>query len=230
MTQKKAIEESLRMLGGRAPLQKIYPLAIEIGDFSGSKNPKATIRNYLQTSPMSFRHSPGMPDGWYELISFQEEIACRDNCIAKLKERIAEMEEEIAKWEKVPKEDDFVKKFVKETKHFFKHDRKKADVVRQIMIKVGRPDADKELDSWIDGKEQPSTAQAIQMQTEALLNLAERSTIPNIHGDMIIGDKIAEKIVIPSVGNYKPHITTQNIEAPMPSLGQQQEPQQLENE
>ena len=53
-------------------------------------------------------------------------------------------------------------------------ERKKADIVRQIMIKVGRSDADKELDLWIDGKEQSITAQAIQKQTEALLKVAER--------------------------------------------------------
>ena len=41
---------------------------------------------------------------------------------------------------------------------------------------------------------------------------------------------IKEQTVIPSVGNYMPQISTQNIEAPMPSLGQQQEQKQLEDE
>ena len=40
MTQKEAIEKALKMLGGRANLQDIYPLAIKIGDFSGSKDKK----------------------------------------------------------------------------------------------------------------------------------------------------------------------------------------------
>lgn len=44
------------------------------------------------------------------------------------------------------------------------------------------------------------------------------------------GDKVSEKIIIPSVGNYKPEITTQNIEAPMPPTGQQQEQNLLGNE
>ena len=51
------------------------------------------------------------------------------------------------------KVNDFVKRIVEETKHVYKHDRKKADVIRQIMIKVGRSDADAELDAWIEGKE-----------------------------------------------------------------------------
>lgn len=41
---------------------------------------------------------------------------------------------------------------------------------------------------------------------------------------------IKEQTVIPSVGNYKPQITTQNIEASMPSLGQQKKQKELEDE
>lgn len=41
---------------------------------------------------------------------------------------------------------------------------------------------------------------------------------------------IKEQTVIPNVGNYKPQIETQKIEASMPSLGQQQGSKQLENE
>lgn len=71
---------------------------------------------------------------------------------------LEEMKKERDEWrrkyeEETVKTDEFVAKVVEETKHFFKHDRKKADVVRQIMIKVDRPDADKELDDWIEGRE-----------------------------------------------------------------------------
>lgn len=227
MTQKEAIIEALKRLGGKANLNDIYRFAYTFADFSGSKDWKATIRWYLQKETDAFRSSKR---GWWELLSFQEEIASRDNCIFELKEKLAEKEEEIAEWKKVPTEDDFVKKFVKETKHFFKHDRKKADIIRQIMIKVGRTDADKELDFWIDGKEQSSTVQAIQKQTEALLKVVERPATQNIHGDIIQGDKVAEKNVVPNVSNYKPQITTQNIEAPTLLSGQQQEQKQLEDE
>lgn len=50
MTQKEAIIEALSMLGGRASLHDIYPLAMKIGNFSGSKKPEATIRNCLLTT------------------------------------------------------------------------------------------------------------------------------------------------------------------------------------
>ena len=227
MTQKEAIIKALEEHGGRERLPVIYPRVIQLAIFKPGSDKQATIRTTLQRHPECFRHSPGKPDGWWELVSFQEEIASRDNRIAELEAKIKEKDEEIAEWKNVPTEDAFVKKFVKETKHFFKHDRKKADIIRQIMIKVGRSDADKELDSWIDGKELPTTAQAIQKQTEALLKVAER---PTIHGDIIQGDKVAEKTVIPNVSNYKPQITTQNIETPLPPSGPQQEQKQLEDE
>lgn len=230
ITQKAAIVKALEEHGGRARLSDIYPRVIELAMFKEGSDKEATIRATMQRHPELFRHSPDKPDGWWELVSYQEDIASRDNCIAELKAKLAEKEEEIAEWKRVPTEDDFVKKFVKETKHFFKHDRKKADIIRQIMIKVGRYDADKELDSWIDGKEQSSAAQAIQKQTEALLKVVERPTTQNIHGDIIQGDKVAEKTLIPSVGNYKPQITTQNIETPMPSTEQHQKQNQLEDE
>ena len=51
-----------------------------------------------------------------------------------------------------------------------------------------------------------------------------------INVDYHEGDKVGDKTVIPSVSNYQPRITTQNIETPMPPLGQQQEQKQLEDE
>ncbi len=201
MTQKEAIIEALKRLGGKANLNDIYRFAYTLADFSGSKDWKATIRWYLQKETEAFRSSKR---GWWELLSYQKDIASRDNRIAELEAKIKEKDEEIAEWKKVPTEDAFVKKFVKETKHFFKHDRKKADIVRQIMIKVGRSDADKELDLWIDGKEQSITAQAIQKQTEALLKVAERPAnsynyaAGAVHDDkrqqMVFGEK-KEKLV-----------------------------------
>lgn len=71
---------------------------------------------------------------------------------------LEEMKKERDEWqckyeEEAEQTDKFVAKVVEETKLFFKHDRKKADVVRQIMIKVDRLDAEKELDDWIEGRE-----------------------------------------------------------------------------
>ena len=80
------------------------------GNFSGSKNKEATIRNCLQMSPKVFRRSPSKPAGWWELISYQEEIDKRD-------QRIRELAEENEQLKSVKTEDDFVKRLVKETKN-----------------------------------------------------------------------------------------------------------------
>ena len=120
MTQRESIMKALQSLGGRAQLQEIYPLAVEIGDFSGSKDKKATIRNCLQTSPKYFRRSPDKPDGWWELLSYQEEIALRDL-------RIKELEEENERLKNVRSENDFVRKLVRETKKLYKHEKEKSD-------------------------------------------------------------------------------------------------------
>lgn len=154
MTQKEAIEKALEKLGGRATLQEIYPLAIEIGDFSGSKDKKATIRNYLQTSPKNFRHSPDKPDGWYELISYQEEISKRDLRIAELEVLLVDKEKEIVELKKQPTEDSFVKRMVSATKNLFGINRKHADYVRQVLLKLGRDDEQEELLAWIERREQ----------------------------------------------------------------------------
>lgn len=154
MTQKEAIKQALQMLGGRASLPDIYPLAIKIGDFSGSQDKKATIRNYLQTSPKDFRHSPDKPDGWYELISFQEEISKRDLRIAELEGLLAAKDKEIAEMKKQPTEDSFVKRMVNATKNIFGINRRHADYVRQVLLKLGRDEEHLELLAWIERREQ----------------------------------------------------------------------------
>ena len=146
------------MLGGRASLQDIYPLAMEFGDFSGSKKPQATIRNCLLTSPKQFRHSPGKPDGWWELVSYQEEIASRDRRIAELETLLAAKDGEIAALKQVPTEEQFVKRLLSATENLFGINRKHADYVRQVLLKLGREEEQAELLAWIERrKPQPKT-------------------------------------------------------------------------
>lgn len=153
MKQKEAIEKALQELGGRATLQDIYPLAMEYGDFSGSQKPKNTIRNCLQKSPKSFRPSPGMSKGWWELISFQEEIARRDQYIKELEAEAKERNREIEVLKRRPTVDDFVKRLVNATKKLFGINRKHADHIRQVLLKLGRDEEQEELLLWIEHKE-----------------------------------------------------------------------------
>lgn len=179
MTQKEAIIKSLQLLGGRAELQYIYPLAIEIGDFSGSQDKRATIRNCLQMSPKYFRHSLGKPDGWWELVSYHDEIALRDK-------RIEELEKENADLKAVKTEDDFVKKLVTETMNLYKHEKSKTEVIRQILYKVGRSDAEAILDAWIE----------------------EKKIRPSVHFE---GDYVANKHVTNEVNNVASGATGINV-------------------
>lgn len=153
MKQKEAIEKALEELGGRARLQVIYPLAMEYADFSGSNDPKATIRNCLQKSPKSFRPSPGMPKGWWELVSYQEEIARLNQHIKKLKSKVEEQNREIEELKRRPTVDDFVGRLVGATKKLFGINRKHADYVRQVLLKLGRDEEQEELLLWIQHKE-----------------------------------------------------------------------------
>ena len=111
MTQKEAIIKALEEHGGRERLPVIYPRVIQLATFKPGSDKQATIRTTLQRHPECFRHSPGKPDGWWELVSFQEDIAWRD-------QRIKELEEDNAQLKNIKTEDAFVQKFVQETKHF----------------------------------------------------------------------------------------------------------------
>lgn len=164
MTHVEALKRVLEELGGRSTLQEIYPRAVELISFKEGSNIQATLRSSLQRHPKMFRPSAGKPDGWWELVSFQEDIATRDH-------RIHELEEENARLKAVRTEDDFVRRIVKETKKLYKHDKEKTEVIRQILYKVGRSDAEEELDAWIEGREYKTAetvASAIADLTETL--------------------------------------------------------------
>ena len=150
MKQKQAIIEALKRLGGKAKMSRICELALTLGDFSGSKNPKATIRNCIYTHPLDFISSE-QKDYW-QLVSYQEEIALRDK-------EIAELKAEVERLGSVPTEDDFVQRFVKKVKHNLKRDKKTVEEIRKLMDALGRSDADKELDEWLQGKTKPVVKQ-----------------------------------------------------------------------
>lgn len=131
-------------------MSRICELALTLGDFSGSKNPKATIRNCIYTHPLDFISSE-QKDYW-QLVSYQEEIALRDK-------EIAELKAEVERLGSVPTEDDFVQRFVKKVKHNLKRDKKTVEEIRKLMDALGRSDADKELDEWLQGKTKPVVKQ-----------------------------------------------------------------------
>ncbi len=144
MTQKEAIIQVLEDFGGRAKLSDIYPRVIKLAEFKEGSDKKATIRATLQRDLDHFRKSA--ESGWWELMSFQEQIVKRDI-------RIKELEEENAKLKSIKTEDEFVKRLVREAKKLYKHEKDKIEVVRQMLYNLGRSDAEEELDAWIEGRE-----------------------------------------------------------------------------
>jgi len=151
MTQKEAIIEALKRLGGKAKMSEICKLAQDLRDFSGSKKPENTIRNCIYTNPGNFR--PSKQKGCWELLSYQEEIANLKHEIEELKSQLVARNKTIEELKKVKTEDDFVVKFVKKVKHNLKRDKKTVEEIRKLMDALNRSDADKELDEWLQGKD-----------------------------------------------------------------------------
>ena len=152
MTITEACEKVLIDLGGRAQLPDIYPRVLKLVTLTGA-TPKNSIRTEMKNHPLIFRHSPNKPKGWWELVSYQEEITSRDK-------RIKELEEENTRLKSIKTEDAFVEIMLKETKKRFKHEseRNKAVAVSQILAWAGREDASENLDEWLEGKEKPFIA------------------------------------------------------------------------
>ena len=213
MTQKEAIIEALKRLGGKANLNEIYRFAYTLADFSGSKDWKATIRWYLQKETDAFRSSKR---GWWELVSFQEEIASRDNRIAELEALLIDRDKEISELKQQETADLFVGRMIDATKTVFATKRNDARPVQQVLVVMNCPEQ-QELMEWIIGK---PTKVVNKTFTKKII----QKTINK--GNTYVD----HQTVIPSIGNYQPQITNQNFEVPMPPLVNQQEQELLEDE
>jgi len=211
LTHKEAVRKALEILGGKAQLKQIYPVAIKlIGKNTRSVDIKATIRRELNSSPYDFKATPDVEGSW-ELISYQEEIE-------NLKAIIAEQNKVIEEQKKLPTEDDFIQRLLEKLKTVWKDEKKTINEIRKMLDALGRSDAVAELDNHLESKNKKPNKQGGKSSGKIVVN-----------GTYYAGDNVSEKTVIPSVGNYKPQITTQNIETPMP-LRQQQEQKQLKDE
>lgn len=89
MTQGEAVIKALEDLGGKASLKQIYALAKTYVTF-GTKTPEESIRAILQRSPQAKQKVKG--SGWWELVSYQEEIEHLKQAISSRDERIHELE------------------------------------------------------------------------------------------------------------------------------------------
>ena len=111
--------------------------------------PTNSIRTEMKNHPLLFRHSPNKPRGWWELTSYQEEVA-------ELKSQIVELTETNKQLIAIPKEADFVDRFLKEVMNEYKRKRGEADPIRNILRHMGHEKAAAVLDAWIDEKDEKS--------------------------------------------------------------------------
>lgn len=175
MTQKAAIVKALDERGGRARLLDIYPRVIELATFKEDSDKEATIRATILRHPELFRPSQNKPKGWWELISFQEEIAIRDNRIVELEALLVIKDKEIDELKKMPTENSFVKRLVNATKNLFGINRKHADYVRQVLLKLGRDEEQEELLAWIERRGQKT----VKKETKKIIQKISNSQIFN---------------------------------------------------
>ena len=136
-----------------------------------------------------------------------------------MKAIIAEQNKVIEEQKKVSTEDDFIQRLLEKLKTVWKDEKKTINEIRKMLDALGRSDAVAELDSYLESKNKKPNKQSGKSSGKIVVN-----------GTYYAGDNVTEKTVIPSIGNYKPQITTQNIETPTPPLGQQQEQKLLEDE
>jgi hypothetical protein len=116
----------------------------EIVVFKGA-TPYNSICTELINHPKNFRRTEGKK-GWWELVSYQEEVAA-------LKKENEELKDSNKRLTSIPKEAEFIERFLDEVMDVYKYDRKKADPIRIIMRTLGHEDAVAVLTAWIDEKE-----------------------------------------------------------------------------
>ena len=215
MTISEACEKALKDLGGRAHLSDIYPRVLKMVKLTGA-TPTNSIRTEMKNHPLLFRHSPNKPRGWWELTSFQEDIATRDNRIAELEALLSAKDKEIFELKQQETADFFVSRMIDASKTVFATKRNDARPVQQVLVVMNRPEQ-QELMEWIIGKPTKVINKTI---TKKII----QKTINK--GSTYVG----YQTIIPNVGNYQPQITNQNLEVPMPPTGQPQEQKLLEDE
>lgn len=139
--------------------------------FKEDSDKEATIRATMQRHPELFRHSPGKPDGWWELISFQEEIA-------ELKQQVSELTEKNKLQAVIPKDIDLIERMLPEMMDVCMHERMKADPLRIVFRHLGYEEAAAVLEAWIGQKEDElvKALEKLRIQIRNITMMGEHAT------------------------------------------------------
>lgn len=97
--------------------------------------------------------------------------------VQQLTARIRELEQQLEQQRQVPTEDAFVNRMLKVAKSLFKYERGKADCIRQVMAKMGRDDAEADLDAWIEGRRPQTRIRTDRIEVQGNLNARQVNEI-----------------------------------------------------
>ena len=177
MTQIEAVVKALKTLGGEGELKYIYMIAIDIIGSHNSNDIKANIRRCLNSNPNLFYPLKNKGEGWWGLVSYQNELKKKDS-------KIAELELEIKEHKSRPTLESFVKLLLEVTMNLFLVNREVADPIRQMLGVMGLKKEEAVLAAWILNKKDPLA--------EAIKELAEN---PNVQVNVQSGAtaKISEQ-------------------------------------
>lgn len=154
-TQKEAARKALEILGGRAQMKYICLVAAHlIGHNTQAQDVKNNIRREIYTNSTLFQRVPNMPDGWWELTSYQDEVDELKREIEELNGQLVMKDKTIEELKAIPKEAEFIEKFLKEVMDEYKRKPKLADPIRNILRHMRNKEAAAVLDAWIDEKEE----------------------------------------------------------------------------
>lgn len=146
MTQSECIVEALRRLGGRASNKKIYSMAFEINkELWGGKTPTNSMRRCLQQCK-DIIPCEEKGEGWWQLVSFQEDIAERDM-------RIAQLTDENEKLKQIESAAHFIDRFKDAMHNLFKRESTVIDDIRKIFVAMGEEEIAESLDQELEKKE-----------------------------------------------------------------------------
>ena len=148
MSQIEAVVEALKKLGGKGELKYIYMIAIDLIGEHNSKNIRANIRRCLNSNPNLFYPLKDKGDGYWGLVSYQNELDKRDA-------RIDELEAEVKEHKSRPTLESFVKLLLEATMNLFLVNREAADPIRQMLGVIGLKKEEAVLAAWILNKKDP---------------------------------------------------------------------------
>lgn len=146
MSQIEAVVEALKKLGGKGELKYIYMIAIDLIGEHNSKNIRANIRRCLNSNPNLFYPLKDKGDGYWGLVSYQNELNEKEL-------RILELQTELNAWKSRTTLEEFMKIMLEVTMSLFRIRRQNADFVRQVLSVMGLKKEEAVLAAWIENKE-----------------------------------------------------------------------------